>query len=80
VKNKMNVLITGAAGFLGSHLMLHHLKKGDNVLGLDNFSSSKRDSKHVRLLHKFYNPDRFSLCDVDITEYMDVLGRLKSST
>ena len=57
--------------------MLHHLKKGDNVLGLDNFSSSKRDSKHVRLLHKFYNPDRFSLCDVDITEYMDVLWEVE---
>jgi len=68
-----NVLITGAAGFLGSHLMLHHLKKGDNVLGLDNYSSSKRDSRHIKLLRELYSPDRYSLCDVDITEYMDVM-------
>jgi UDP-glucuronate decarboxylase len=77
VKNKMNVLITGAAGFLGSHLMFHHLKKGDNVLGLDNFSSSKKDSKHIRLLHELYSPNRFSLCDVDITEYMDILWEVE---
>jgi len=68
-----NILITGAAGFLGSHLMLHHLKQGDNVLGLDNYSSSKKDSRHIKLLRELYSPDRYSLCEVDITEYMDVL-------
>lgn len=76
----MNVLITGAAGFLGSHLMFHHLKKGDNVLGLDNFSSSRRDSKHIRLLQELYSPDGYSLCDVDITEYMDVMWETEKFT
>lgn len=69
----MKVFITGAAGFLGSHLMLHHLKRGDSVLGADNYSSSKRDSRHIKLLRELYSPDRYSLCDVDITEYMDIL-------
>jgi UDP-glucuronate decarboxylase len=68
-----NILITGAAGFLGSHLMLHHLKKGDHVLGLDNYSSSRRDSRHIKFLRELYSPERYSLCEVDITEYMDVL-------
>lgn len=31
------VLITGAAGFIGSHLAREHLKRGDDVIGLDNF-------------------------------------------
>jgi UDP-glucuronate decarboxylase len=44
------VLITGAAGFLGSHLMLHHLKLGDTVLGIDNFCSSESDSDHVKMI------------------------------
>ena len=47
----MKVLITGAAGFLGSHLMLHHLKKGDTVLGIDNFCSSKPNSDHVKMIN-----------------------------
>ena len=47
----MRVLITGAAGFLGSHLMLHHLKQGDIVLGIDNYCSSDPNSDHVKLIN-----------------------------
>lgn len=49
------ILVTGAAGFLGSHLMLHHLWKGDFVLGIDDYSSSFRGSDHVRYIHKIFN-------------------------
>lgn len=34
-----NILVTGAAGFIGYHLSLHLQKMGNNVLGLDNFNS-----------------------------------------
>jgi UDP-glucuronate decarboxylase len=44
----MRVLITGAAGFLGSHLMLRHLMLGDEVLGVDNYCSSSPRSLHVK--------------------------------
>lgn len=38
MENKMNkVLITGAAGFIGSHLSEYFLKEGFEVIGLDNF-------------------------------------------
>lgn len=46
----MKILVTGAAGFLGSHLALHHLKRGDQVLGIDNFCSSDPNSHHVQLI------------------------------
>lgn len=62
-----NVLVTGAAGFLGSHLMLHHIKNGDKVLGIDNFSSSAIDSAHVNLIRGL-NPGKSVLLNLDITD------------
>jgi len=38
-----NVLVTGGAGFLGSHLVEELVKKGDNVTILDNFVSGKQN-------------------------------------
>lgn len=38
-QNGMSVLVTGAAGFVGSHCSLALKKRGDGVLGLDNFNS-----------------------------------------
>ena len=35
----MRVLVTGAAGFIGSHTAEHLLLRGDEVVGLDNFNN-----------------------------------------
>ena len=41
-------LVTGAAGFIGSHLVEHLLGLGQSVVGLDNFSTGKRENlEHV---------------------------------
>lgn len=47
----MNVLITGGAGFLGSHLVDRLLDRGDNVAVIDNLASGRRDnlSSHPNL-------------------------------
>jgi len=37
----MRVLITGAAGFLGSHLCDRFLAEGDEVVGLDNYITGR---------------------------------------
>ncbi|MCE3010683.1 MAG: NAD-dependent epimerase/dehydratase family protein [Proteobacteria bacterium] len=48
------VIITGAAGFLGSHLCARYLSAGYSVLGIDNFSSSSEDS-----LNQFRGDENF---------------------
>ncbi len=40
----MRVLITGGAGFVGSHLTDRLLAKGDTVLAIDNFETGRRDN------------------------------------
>lgn len=40
----MNVLITGGAGFIGSHLADRLLARGDKVLVIDNFATGRRDN------------------------------------
>ena len=70
----MKVLITGAAGFLGSHLMLHHLDRGDLVLGLDNFCSSNRNSGHVKKILAKASGTRSTLVDCDITKWASIVS------
>jgi UDP-glucose 4-epimerase len=40
----MRVLITGGAGFIGSHLADHYVAKGDQVIILDNFSTGAKEN------------------------------------
>lgn len=40
----MRVLITGGAGFIGSHLADHYVAKGDEVTILDNFSTGSKEN------------------------------------
>jgi len=35
----MNILVTGAAGFIGSHVCEYFIKKGHHIIGIDNFDS-----------------------------------------
>ena len=61
-----NVLVTGAAGFLGSHLAMHHLRAGDRVWGVDDFSSSSMGSDHYRELLAH---DAFSMAQGDVSTF-----------
>lgn len=58
----MRVLITGAAGFLGSHLVDHYLENGDSVIGIDNLSTGSLENLEWALK----NP-RFAFHQIDVT-------------
>lgn len=40
----MRILITGAAGFIGSHLADYYVAKGHEVVGIDNFTTGRREN------------------------------------
>jgi len=70
----MRILITGAAGFLGSHLCDRFLNLGHEVIGMDNFITGSPDN----LAHLSGTSDfRFILHDV--ADYIFVLEKLMLS-
>ena len=62
----MHILVTGAAGFLGSHLTDRLLNDGHSVLGVDNLSTGNREN----LAHLADHP-RFKLEERDICTSFD---------
>lgn len=64
-------LVTGGAGFIGSHIVEELLKKGESVVVLDNFFSGKQSNIDAALLGQ-NNPD-FQLIDGDICDKQDCL-------
>src|SRR5437879_155129 len=61
-----NILVTGAAGFLGSHLCDALLAAGNSVIGVDNLSTGKL-ANLTHLKHE----SRFSFLEQDITKPFD---------
>ena len=50
----MRILITGGAGFLGSHLCEAFIDRGDDVICLDNFSTgSSNNVAHIKAKKQF---------------------------
>ncbi|MDQ2721081.1 MAG: SDR family oxidoreductase [Bacteroidota bacterium] len=65
------ILITGAAGFLGSHLCDRFIKEGMQVIGMDNLITG--DLKNIQHLFKLEN---FEFYHCDVSKFIHVPGRL----
>lgn len=66
------VLITGAAGFLGSHLCDRFIKDGYHVLGMDNLiTGDLRNIEHLFAL------EQFEFLNHDVSQFVHVAGDLK---
>lgn len=68
---KKRVLITGAAGFLGSHLCDKFIGEDYEVIGMDNLITG--DIKNIKHL---FNLENFQFYNHDVTEFVDVPGQL----
>ncbi|MFY9308933.1 MAG: UDP-glucuronic acid decarboxylase family protein [Bacteroidia bacterium] len=70
MKNK-RILITGAAGFLGSHLCDRFIKEGYHVIGMDNLITG--DLKNIEHLMKL---EQFEFYHHDVSKFVFVPGEL----
>ncbi len=66
------VLITGAAGFLGSHLCDRFIKEGYHVIAMDNLITG--DLKNIEHLFKL---KQFEFHHHDVSKFVNVPGDLK---
>ncbi|KAM0984911.1 hypothetical protein ACFX2I_012182 [Malus domestica] len=62
-KKNMRIVVTGGAGFVGSHLVDRLIARGDSVIVLDNFFTGRKEN----LAHHFGNP-KFELIRHDVVE------------
>ena len=67
----MRVLVTGAAGFIGSHLCESLLARDCDVVGVDNFITGSPENLAGVATHR-----RFRFIEHNVTEYIDVDGPL----
>lgn len=68
---KKRVLITGAAGFLGSHLCDKFIKEGYAVIGMDNLITG--DLKNIQHL---FSLEQFEFYHHDVTKFIHIPGQL----
>lgn len=65
------VLITGAAGFLGSHLCDRFINEGCYVIGMDNFITGRKEN-----LEHLFKHENFEFYHHDVTKFIHVPGKL----
>jgi dTDP-glucose 4,6-dehydratase len=68
---RKRVLITGAAGFLGSHLSDRFIKEGYHVIGMDNLITG--DLKNIEHLFRL---EQFEFYHHDVTKFIHIPGQL----
>lgn len=61
------ILVTGGAGFIGSHLCKKLIENGDNVICLDNFFTGRHEN-----IEKLKKKETFQLLEHDIIEPVDI--------
>ncbi|HEX6033383.1 MAG TPA: SDR family NAD(P)-dependent oxidoreductase, partial [Anaerolineales bacterium] len=62
----MKYLVTGGAGFIGSHIVQRLLEQGASVRVLDNFSTGR--SENLEALARQSNGDRFEVLEGDLRD------------
>ena len=72
MSSRERVLITGAAGFLGSHLCERFIKEGYNVIAMDNLITGD-----LRNIEHLFPLEQFEFHNHDVSKFVHVAGDLK---
>src|SRR3989337_2259081 len=72
-RQPMNILITGGAGFIGSHLSDALLERGHRVIALDNISTGRYENIEHLLGHRQFEFVLGSILNADLVD--DVVSR-----
>ncbi|MBL7812634.1 MAG: SDR family oxidoreductase [Bacteroidetes bacterium] len=70
--SRERVLITGAAGFLGSHLCDRFIREGYHVIGMDNLITGD-----LRNIEHLFSLEQFEFYNHDVSKFVHVPGELK---
>src|SRR6187455_2328443 len=68
---KKTTLITGAAGFLGSHLCDRFIKEGHHVIAMDNLITG-----NIKNIEHHFSNDRFEFIEHDVTKHIEIPCKL----
>jgi UDP-glucuronate 4-epimerase len=74
------ILVTGAAGFIGSHLVEALARRGDEVVGIDNFDGFYPRAMKERNLREIGRPPGFQFHEQDMLDVGALCGRLTPDT
>lgn len=69
MSQKLRIVITGGAGFIGSHLCEHYLDAGCEVVCLDNLSTGSMEN-----IEHLLGQDNFRFVKTDVTDYIHISG------
>ena len=75
----MKILLTGAAGFIGSHVARHLLERGDTVVGVDNFNDYYDPCKKFINAIQFESFNNGTLLHLDLRSHLEIEKLMESN-